>query len=158
VSATMREPQEASTSRPSSTEASVTSAPARRRTPARTTASISSVPMAMGTRTSLYKSAEVNLLGCQSVMTMQGGGEWRSTFFFGEGGEETAVAVAESVGAARATERGGGDRSEECRERFGGCSGARISVAVGAVGERRECHGESIAKRRVVGAKTRSVG
>jgi hypothetical protein len=114
--------------------------------------------MAMGTRTSLYKSAEVNLLGCQSVMTMQGGGEWRSTFFFGEGGEETAVAVAESVGAARATERGGGDRSEECRERFGGCSGARISVAVGAVGERRECHGESIAKRRVVGAKTRSVG
>lgn len=87
MSATMRELQDASTSRPSSTEASVTSAPARRRTPARTTASISSVPMAMGTR----------------------------TFFFGEDGEETAVAVAESVGAARATERGGGDRSGERR-------------------------------------------
>jgi len=37
------------------------------------------------------------------------------TFFFGEDGEETAVAVAESVGAARATERGGGDRSGERR-------------------------------------------
>ena len=59
------------------------------------------------------KTRRVNLLALPSPCRGVANGE--RTFFFGEDGEETAVAVAESVGAARATERGGGDRSGERR-------------------------------------------
>lgn len=80
------------------------------------------------------------------------------TFFFGREGDEmaaevadsdeTAAAVAESVGGARAKERGGGGLMEEVREQLCEFSGDRSSMAGGATGERRGCHGESIDKRR----------